>query len=286
MGEVVTLTFHDITKFAPVSVIIPCYRCGDTISRAVESVINQTRPPNEIILIDDFSNDEQKTLNILNRLCQINQGITLKILKLDKNSGAGSARNAGWAIATQPYIAFLDSDDSWHPNKLEIQYKYMANNPDVTLSGHQYIFWHGERMPKVVPEIAPATEISTNSMLFKNAFSTSTVMVKSNIKLHFNNEKRYSEDFFLWQKMIFLGFKLIQIESPLGFYYKPLYGSSGLSARLWAMEKGELGNFLLLYKAGHINLVFLVLSSIFSLIKFLRRLVITGLHRLSANKSL
>lgn len=283
MGETVTPTFHDMTKFAPVSVIIPCYRCEATINRAVESVINQTLPPNEIILIDDFSNDEQKTLNVLNRLCQINQRITFRILKLSKNSGAGHARNAGWAIATQPYIAFLDSDDSWHPSKLEIQYKYMANNPDVALSGHQYMFRHGEQMPKVVPEIAPATEISTNSMLFKNAFSTSTIMLKSNIKIHFNNEKRYSEDFFLWQKMAFLGLKLIQIESPLGFYYKPLYGSSGLSARLWAMEKGELDNFLLLYKAGHINLVFLASSSIFSLIKFLRRLVITGLQKLLSN---
>ncbi len=286
MGGAVTLTSHNLTTSAPVSVIIPCYRCDDTISRAVESVINQTLPPSEIILIDDFSNDEQKTLNALNRLCQMGQGVIFKILKLSKNSGAGGARNAGWAIATQPYIAFLDSDDSWHPRKLEIQYKYMANNQDVSLSGHQYMFRHGEQMPKVAPEIAIATEISTNSMLFKNTFSTSTIMLKSNIKIHFNNEKRYSEDFLLWQKMAFLGFRLIQIESPLGFYYKPLFGSSGLSARLWAMEKGELDNFLLLYKAGHINLVLLGLSSIFSLIKFLRRLVITGLHRLSANKIL
>ena len=271
---------------APVSVIIPCYRCADTIHRAVDSVIAQTLPPEEIILIDDFSNDKQKTLNVLNRLCQIGQGVTLKILKLSKNSGAGSARNAGWAIATQPYIAFLDSDDSWHPSKLEIQYKYMANNPDVALSGHQYVFQHGGQLQHLVPEIVVANEIGSISMLFRNAFSTSSIMLKSTNQINFKNRKRYSEDFLLWQKMAFLGLKLIQIESPLAYYYKPLYGSSGLSARLWAMEKGELDNFLLLYQAGHINLLFLGLSSIFSFIKFLRRLVVTGLHRLSANKSL
>ena len=124
MGAVM-INRGDLGK-VPVSVIIPCYRCADTIKRALGSVIAQTLPPEEIILIDDFSNDDGVTLTTLNYLRQMHQKTSIKIVLLDKNSGPGSARNAGWKEASQPYLAFLDADDSWHPKKLEIQYQWMV----------------------------------------------------------------------------------------------------------------------------------------------------------------
>jgi GT2 family glycosyltransferase len=71
----------DLVK-APVSVIIPCYCCVDTIKRAVDSVIAQTLPPEEIILIDDFSNDDGVTLTTLNYLRQMHQKTSIKIVLL------------------------------------------------------------------------------------------------------------------------------------------------------------------------------------------------------------
>ncbi|MHB1099234.1 MAG: glycosyltransferase family 2 protein, partial [Burkholderiales bacterium] len=107
----------------PVSVIIPCYRCAETIARAVDSVLKQTLPPEEILLVEDCSGDDGNTLAVLHSLQQNNPFI--RVIPLAKNGGPAAARNAGWDAAKQPYIAFLDADDAWHPKKLEIQYSWM-----------------------------------------------------------------------------------------------------------------------------------------------------------------
>jgi len=114
---------------APVSVVIPCYRCGATIKRAVDSVAAQTLRPAEVILIEDGSGDN--TLEQLYRVQGEHPKDWIKIIALEKNSGPSFARNTGWDAATQPYIAFLDADDSWHPQKTEIQYQWMAAHPKV-----------------------------------------------------------------------------------------------------------------------------------------------------------
>ena len=98
--------------------VVPCYRCAATIERAIASVAAQTQRPQEVILVDDASGDE--TLQQLYSL-QSQYGEWIKVVALTTNVGAASARNAGWNVATQPYIAFLDSDDAWHPQKVAIQ---------------------------------------------------------------------------------------------------------------------------------------------------------------------
>ena len=103
---------------AKVSVIIPCYNCALTLQRAFNSVLSQTVQPAEILLIDDKSTDN--TLEIIKQSI-VAFPLKIKIIELTVNQGAANARNAGWEVATQPYIAFLDSDDTWHPKKIEIQ---------------------------------------------------------------------------------------------------------------------------------------------------------------------
>jgi hypothetical protein len=109
-------------------------------------------------------------------------------------------------------------------------------------------------------------------LLFKCAFSTPTVMLKCNIPFRFQEDKRCSEDFLLWQQIAFAGFQLMRIDSPLAYLHKPLYGGGGLSAQMWEMEKGELNNFVVLYSAGSINLLLYVVGSLFSIAKFIKRL--------------
>jgi glycosyltransferase involved in cell wall biosynthesis len=110
---------------APVSVIIPAYRAADTIGRAVESVINQSYPPCEIIVVDDGSPD--------------NLALPLKVfgprVRLIKkpNGGVASARNLGIEQAHGSAIAFLDADDYWEPDKLERQCGILADRPEVGL---------------------------------------------------------------------------------------------------------------------------------------------------------
>lgn len=269
---------------AEVSVVIPCFRCEDSIERAMLSVINQTVKPAEVILVDDASCDG--TLEILHKFA-LEYPAWVKVIALNKNVGAASARNVGWSIATQTYIAFLDADDSWHPEKLRIQYEYMRSNPDVALCGHQCIWVRDSETLPVLPKNLQATKISAGSLLFKNAFSTPTVMLKCDISFRFQEGKRCAEDLLLWQQIAFAGLQVVRLESPLAYVYKYLYGAGGLSAQLWKMEKGELSDFIFLYQAKNIGFLLYGTAIFFSLAKFTKRLLVTklkGIARLSLRK--
>lgn len=258
----------------PVTVIIPCYRCASTIQRAIESVIDQTQKPKEVILIDDASGDD--TLAVLREFEQQHPD-WIKVITLTENQGAASARNAGWAAASHTLIAFLDPDDSWHPDKLCIQFEYMQNNPDIALCGHQCVWL---RVNQGLPELSKdweASVISASSLLFKNAFSTPTVMLRRDIPFRFLEGKRYAEDVLLWQKIAFAGLKVIRIENTLAYLYKPLYGPKGLSAQMWEMEKGELSNFEFLYSLGSIHFLLYIVAALFSFAKFIKRLLVIRL---------
>jgi len=127
--------------YVPVSVVIPCYCCEDTIERAVVSVMSQTALPGEVILVDDASPDHGRTLSKLQELQERFRDKThIEIIALKNNSGPSVARNAGWGTATQPYIAFLDADDAWHTQKLEIQYEWMKEHPEIALTGHKCLW--------------------------------------------------------------------------------------------------------------------------------------------------
>lgn len=256
----------------PICVIIPCYRCASTIRRAVDSVFAQSVIPAEVVLVEDCSGDD--TLEALRELEILFLG-RIKIIQKKVNGGAASARNAGWALTSQPFIAFLDADDSWHPNKLQIQYEYMRAHPDIALCGHQCI-WLRDSKTQVLPKNPHVKIISAGSLLLKNAFSTSSpIMLKRDIPFRFKEGMRFSEDLLLWQQIAFAGLMVVRIESPLSYSYKSLYGEGGLSAQLWKMEKGELNNYATLYQTGHINILLLVSATCFSITKFIKRLLVT-----------
>ena len=109
--------------YAPVSVIVPCYRCDQTIDRAVDSIVLQSMRPKEVILVND-GNDKGTQKAIEQTSKKAGKTVCIKIVMLERNSGPATARNEGWNCATQPYIAFLDADESWHPQKIELQYKW------------------------------------------------------------------------------------------------------------------------------------------------------------------
>ena len=106
-----------------VSVIIPTYNRAAFISQAVNSVISQCRDEDEVIVVDDGSDDDTEA-----RLAPFRSRIVYRKIA---NGGAGRARNIGLSVAKNPLIAFLDSDDEWLPGKLEIQRALMAARPDI-----------------------------------------------------------------------------------------------------------------------------------------------------------
>lgn len=263
-----------LSGYVPVSTVIPCYRCSQTIGRALASIANQTVLPREVVLVEDASPDDGKTLDALRQLTdEYGDVFEIKIIALKENAGAGSARNRGWEAATQPYIAFLDADDTWHPRKLEIQYGWMDAHPAFGLVGHalaQAQVGHKWRHLMSETRIRSVTKASA---LFFNPFSTPTVMLKRDLPYRFEERKRYAEDYLLWLEIILSGTRVAVLEHPLAAIYKENYGEAGLSSHLWSMEKGELELYRALYRGGKIGLAAAAFFSVYSFTKYLRRVL-------------
>lgn len=262
-------------NFAPVSVVVPCYQCARTIERAIYSVVAQTLLPQEVILIDDASQDG--TWRALQNLATQYPG-WIRIFRMEHNQGAASTRNVGWGRVTQPYIAFLDSDDSWHPEKIKLQFGYMHKHPHVGLSGHLYTWSNDESHSVLVSNAFEVSEISARALMLKSYFPTPSVMVKSDVTLRFRKSQRHSEDALLWQELALLGVEVVRLEAPLAKLYKAPYGDGGLSAQLWAMECAELNNFRIHYKNKNTSIGLLIIAILLSVVKFLRRLLLSAIH--------
>lgn len=257
---------------APVSVVIPCFRCAATIKRAIASVAQQTQKPAEVILVEDGSDDD--TLAVLRALAERHPN-WIKIIALPENKGVATARNVGWSAATQPYIAFLDADDAWHPQKIEIQTSYMDTHPEIVLCGHGHrIMERSAVLPDWKILAWKEQHIPKWSWLLSNKFVTPSVMVRSEISQRFVKNQRYMEDHSLWMEVVCSGQRVTKLSAELVAIYKSSFGVSGLSAQLWAMEQGELSNYQHLYNENYINLAQWLALSVYSLLKFGRRLVI------------
>lgn len=258
---------------ADVTVIIPCYRCADTIERACRSVIEQTLKPKELILVEDCSDDAGKTINKLDGIKETYKGeIDSIIIILHKeNGGPAKSRNTGWDKAGQPYIAFLDADDSWHPRKLEIQYTWMRLHPDATLTGHPTLYIEPHDALADLPGRWVVRHVEKYPLLLSNRFPTRSVMLRKDIEFRFDPEKRYAEDYLLWLRIVLDGNEAYRLELPLAYSFKPEFGAGGLSKNLWSMERGVLEAFTKLRDDGTISWSAMSFAAVFSLAKFLRR---------------
>jgi len=257
---------------ATVSVIIPCFHCAKTIERAVASVVQQTQKPAELILVEDGSGDA--TLAVLQALAKQHDG-WIRVIALPKNHGAANARNVGWAAATQPYIAFLDADDAWHWQKIEIQIAYMNAHPEIVLCGHEHrLLEQSDALPDWQVQSWIEQSIPKWSWLLSNKFVTPSVMIRRDVCQRFNQQQRYMEDYGLWLDFVCSGQQVAKLSAELAAIYKSPFGAGGLSARLWLMEQGELSNYKNLYNKQYISQLEWFVLSVYSLLKFVRRLMI------------
>lgn len=254
----------------PVTVIIPCYRCRETVVRALNSVLAQTLQPAEILLIDDASADG--TLELLRDLERCYTPV-VKVIAQEKNGGPGLARNAGWDEATQPWLAFLDADDAWHPVKLEVQWGFLANHPKISLCGHGTQLSVGS-VQHTVKEVFKVNSLTLGKMLLSNRLPTRSVMLRRDLPFRFSS-KRFSEDYFLWLQIITAGYHACRLEVSLAYSFRPDFSSGGLSGNLWLHEKSELEVLSALWRSGKIGWAHWSLSSAWSFVKFLRRLWLT-----------
>lgn len=246
-----------------VSVIVPAYNAEDTIASALESVLSQSVPPYEAIVVDDGSTD--RTGKIVKEISRRDKRV--KYIR-QKNAGPSAARNRALDAAKGDLVAFCDADDMWKPGKLARQISFLGGNPDVALLG--------ARAGKTKNGCA---NITFRRLLFGNAFVTSSVVLRRAAigKLRFNTSQRYSEDYRLWLELAHahraavLGDDLVSYGGG-----KRGYGASGLSARLRNMEKGELSNFAYVRRKGFVSFPLYAAAVLWSLAKFVRRVLVSA----------
>ncbi len=262
---------------APVSVVIPCFRCAGVISRAVDSVAAQTFRPLELILVDDAGGDS--TISELYRLQKQHGEDWIKVLRMNKNEGPSAARNAGWNAAKGQYVAFLDADDAWHSQKIEIQHGWMSRRSDIALTGHRCEIISGKTQDSVIVEPARSSRISPSHLLLINQIPTRSVMIRKELSFRFDPEKRHSEDYLLWLEIALSGHGVWLLDTTLGYSFKAPYGQSGLTENLWRMEKGEIDTYRKLHRKGLLTGLSTCFFIGFSVLKYFRRLLILRLSQ-------
>lgn len=137
-----------------VSIITPNYNCEKFISQTIDSVLLQTYTEWEMIIVDDCSSDKSYEI----ALDYAEKDSRIKVLKNEVNSGAAISRNNALDVAKGDYIAFLDSDDLWEPEKLEKQLKFMLeNNCDFSFTKYSLIDDNNQHMGKTAKVIEKLT---------------------------------------------------------------------------------------------------------------------------------
>ncbi|MDO8575677.1 MAG: glycosyltransferase [bacterium] len=184
-----------------VSVIIPAYNRAKYISKAIESVLNQSFKDFEIILIDDGSKDE--TAEIAYKY--INDP-RLKITLNDKNRGISYSRNRGLSLSKGEYIAMLDSDDVWiDSDKLAKQVKFLSENENHALVGTQVtLIDDNGKFIKNLELYSTSDESIRENMLLRNQFAQSSILIRKRAVLesgNYDENLRVWEDYDLWLKI-------------------------------------------------------------------------------------
>jgi len=207
-----------------ISVIMPAYNNEHCILQAVESVVNQIYKQWELIIIDDMSTDN--TYDAAKKISDSDHRI--KVLRNTSNQGVGKTRNIGVSEASGEWIAFLDSDDMWTPDKLEKQVALVSKNPNIkiTFTGSSFISESGEKKEYVlhVPE-----KITRKELLKQNVISCSSVMAKKDLLVRYPMSDNYSvhEDFAAWLSILCEEEYAYGIDEPLLIYRLSTKSKSG-----------------------------------------------------------
>lgn len=179
-----------------VSIIMPTFNSEKFVSKSIQSVLNQTYTNWELLITDDLSTDN--TVAIVES--HVKNDSRIKLFKLDKNSGAAIARNNSINNSKGRYIAFLDSDDLWLANKLELQIEFMKKgNYALTYTGYEKF----KNKDTFISNIYYSNKLNYNNMLKNNYIGCLTAIYDAKIlgKMLMPNIRR-RQDYALWLKIL------------------------------------------------------------------------------------
>ena len=260
-----------MTSSATISVVIPCFNSATTIERALRSVEHQTTKPHEVLVVDDASSDN--TVSIIEQYAR-DSSLNVRVIKQSMNGGPSVARNAAWNIATSEFIAFLDADDQWHPQKLEFQISAFELFLDASMCTTGYVF---NSQPTSWSHVAKSDITYQRNSFWKyaiaNRSATPTVMFRNTVTLRFPTDQRHAEDYYLWLLSSKVLGPTVHLEQVLTFCSNPAYGGQGQSGRFWAMQKAELSGFRKLKRMGYLSALEYSVVASWSCAKFVIRMI-------------
>lgn len=227
-----------------VSIIVPVYNAGSYIEETIRMVRNQTFKEWELILVDDCSSDDSREKI---RICMEEDvgNERIHLIEKEKNEGAAGARNAGLEAAQGRYIAFLDADDVWLPDKLEKELAFMKEK-DAAFVFTAYEFGDESAKPTGKVVRVPST-LTYHEALSRTVIFTTTVLLdteKTGREL-IRMPKVKSEDSATWWKILRNGFTAYGLNEVLAIYRRPAksLSSNKLEAvrRIWNLYRREEG---------------------------------------------
>jgi glycosyltransferase involved in cell wall biosynthesis len=207
-----------------ISVVIPAYNRQRWLGRAIDSVLSQERPADEIIVVDDGSTDGTGQV-------ASGYGKRIRYIRQD-NAGPSAARNAGIAAATGNWIAFLDADDQWLPHKLRLQTEHLCRHPELLWTTGNYIeclCQSDYKAPALTEERCRKT-LGSGQILddylrtFAAGFTgnTDTMLIRRDLLEEaggFPVDQRRFEDLDLWLKIAYRHPQVGFLSTPLAIYH-------------------------------------------------------------------
>lgn len=178
-----------------VSIIMPAFNAAGTLPESLTSVCQQDHPYWELLVIDDGSSDN--TVELVTEYARTDPRI--KLIRQPSNQGVAAARNAGIAAAQGRYIAFLDSDDLWLPQKLSLQLKAMHENQALVSMTAYYRF---QQIPKWQGTTTPPRWVDYANLLKGNAIGNLTGMYDCHAIGKVYQRTVRHEDYLMWLEVV------------------------------------------------------------------------------------
>ena len=196
-----------------VSVVMPAYNTEKYIQEAVSSIEKQTLKDWELLVVDDCSTDQ--TYDILLKLAQ--EDARIRIIRNQTNCGAAMSRNIAFSQCSGKYVALLDSDDLWEPEKLEKQVMCAEKTgADIIYCSYSIIDEYGR---KKSPDFIVPEHTDFDSMLKKSTISCSTALLKSELVVQFQFPTHmYHEDLAYWLELLKNGANAVGVTEVLASY--------------------------------------------------------------------
>jgi len=179
-----------------VSIVTPAFRAASIVGDTIRSVIEQTYPNWEMLVVDDCSPDD--TRDVVRRWC--GEDARVRLIEHERNGGPATARNTAIAVARGRWLAFLDSDDVWLPQKLEKTLDHAkATGSPLTFTGFRRMSFDASTIGRYigVPE-----KVNYSQLLRNTVIATSTVVVDRSKVGPIVMKKTYYDDFACWLEIL------------------------------------------------------------------------------------